>query len=1123
MKTTWFSLLIVVVSIVFLLLVPDISFAQNSPHTVRLIYFRPNDRGLQADMDTKLDAMIKDVQRFYADQMEQHGFGRKTFRIETDGRPQAVVHHFTGRHNDSYYHSTPGKVGARPYNRVWDEVRERFDTSQNVYFVAIDTKSGDIGGTTNHVGVATIEGNSGGLVAIPASLSHNHPLAAHELGHTFGLEHDFRSHTHIMSYGPWGWGPAASPSRAARLSKCAAESLDVHPYFNIRRSGQNYRANTTIELLEKAPAPPNAIRFRFKVTDTDGLYQAKLYGSPLNLIACKRLSGTSGIIEFVAPILPKWIPHHTDNEGRKHLSYYGIPIEIHVLDVHGNNSSESYVFSGDLLPPDQVLSVPDVNLASAVRKTLNLSQDDEFTSHQMLRLTVLNIPNQGITDLTGLEYASNLTWLNIGYKYASGEWINSNAVSNLSPIASLTELRDIYLGGNPISDLSPLTKLPNLRTLYLGGNSASDLSPFTKLPNLRTLYLVPNLVLIDMTSLQIPPKVVLMPDANLASVVQETLGLTQDNMITSHSMLGLTQLYAPNRGITDLTGLEYASNLTELWLGSEYVDGKWVNSNAVSNLSPLSTLTHLKRLDLQSNAASDVSALVSILSKLPELTYLDLRYNSISDTSSLSKLTQLTTLYQDQDQDQEPLVVIGEPGFSPIYWISTETGTLHRLTGTKVENVPSVQNATGLALDVINHKLYWTEKTGRKTGRIRRASLDGSNVESVRELNNFPHSIAVDASNGKLYLTNSRGKVQRLNFDGSNYESNLITGLNSPKSVALDVDGGKVYWTESPGSIRRANLDGSNVETFTTTEGDVGGIAITGGKVYWGEKTGKRMGKVSCANLDGSNVETLTTFSGVPLGITVDPVRNRLYLSSSSGKIQCVDLNGENIQDLITNLKMPGHIAIGISSAETRSTDINEDGTVDQNDLLLVIKSLGQSDPTDPRLDVDRDGDVTIADLILVAEAFENTSDAAAPMNGSQVISVDQGTLKFLIRTLQTASDGLLAYQKTLAFLHSLLKVELPNETSLLSNYPNPFNPETWIPYSLATGNDVQILIYDIKGFIIRRLELGYRAAGYYMNKSRAAYWDGRNAHGERVASGIYFYTLKAGNFAATRKMLIWK
>ena len=98
-----------------------------------------------------------------------------------------------------------------------------------------------------------------------------------------------------------------------------------------------------------------------------------------------------------------------------------------------------------------------------------------------------------------------------------------------------------------------------------------------------------------------------------------------------------------------------------------------------------------------------------------------------------------------------------------------------------------------------------------------------------------------------------------------------------------------------------------------------------------------------------------------------------------------------------------------------------------------------------------------------------------------------------------------------------------PAETALLTNFPNPFNPETWIPYELATDTDVKITIYNTQGVVVRTLALGHQSAGYYTGRERAAYWDGRNTVGESVASGLYFYTFTAGEFTATRKMLIRK
>ncbi|MBM3237259.1 T9SS type A sorting domain-containing protein [Candidatus Poribacteria bacterium] len=99
----------------------------------------------------------------------------------------------------------------------------------------------------------------------------------------------------------------------------------------------------------------------------------------------------------------------------------------------------------------------------------------------------------------------------------------------------------------------------------------------------------------------------------------------------------------------------------------------------------------------------------------------------------------------------------------------------------------------------------------------------------------------------------------------------------------------------------------------------------------------------------------------------------------------------------------------------------------------------------------------------------------------------------------------------------------IPATFSLLQNYPNPFNPDTWLPFKLAQNAPVSINIYDTKGQLIRAIALGNKNAGVYVTKDKAAYWDGRDNFGEKVSSGVYFYTLQAGEFRATRKMVIVK
>ena len=205
------------------------------------------------------------------------------------------------------------------------------------------------------------------------------------------------------------------------------------------------------------------------------------------------------------------------------------------------------------------------------------------------------------------------------------------------------------------------------------------------------------------------------------------------------------------------------------------------------------------------------------------------------------------------------------------------------------------------------------------------------------------------------------------------------------------------------------------------------------------------------------------------------------------------------------------------------AADVNEDGQVNIYDLILVIRALGQTAPTDPRVDVNRDGSVDKTDLLIIVENLDDSAIPAAPVLREAFAAVSPETLQMWLNLLQTSDDGSVVYYKTLAILQGLLATARPHETALLPNYPNPFNPETWIPYQLSKDADVTLTIYAVNGQMVRRLSLGHQPAGMYQSRSRAAYWDGKNTFGEPVASGVYFYTITAGDFTATRKMLIRK
>ena len=203
--------------------------------------------------------------------------------------------------------------------------------------------------------------------------------------------------------------------------------------------------------------------------------------------------------------------------------------------------------------------------------------------------------------------------------------------------------------------------------------------------------------------------------------------------------------------------------------------------------------------------------------------------------------------------------------------------------------------------------------------------------------------------------------------------------------------------------------------------------------------------------------------------------------------------------------------------------DVNGDGRVNVLDIVLIAQNIGRSASDNPRVDVNGDGTINILDIILVAQHLDESATAAPPSTVAitGMKGVAPAMVEAWIGLARAEDDGSIAFQRGIAYLERLLAFLIPKNTRLMPNYPNPFNPETWIPYQLAKPAEVTVTIYTADGKLVRRLSLGHQSAGVYERKGRAGYWDGRNTQGEPVASGVYFYTLTAGDFTATHKMLI--
>ena len=302
--------------------------------TVRMIYFRPNDRPFRAEVVNSMKVAMRQIQAFFAEEMQRHGHGNLTFRFETDGQGEPLVHRVDGEHADAHYlkHS-----GAQL--EIWQTLGRR-----PIELVVLDLSANTVPYFSGGAGAVTWRGKQGDLkvatVLVPSGFSWR--TIAHELGHAFDLEHDFRDSEYIMSYGG---------GNQARLSACAAEYLTIHPYFNPGIEGVQGASPSTIDLISPPsyPAGSTSIPIRLDIGNSSGLRQVLLFATTelphfaaggAEVKECRSFSGErTAVVEFdYDGVIPSKANSSLANPIVHRMSFWAVDtsgrVSRHYLTLH---------------------------------------------------------------------------------------------------------------------------------------------------------------------------------------------------------------------------------------------------------------------------------------------------------------------------------------------------------------------------------------------------------------------------------------------------------------------------------------------------------------------------------------------------------------------------------------------------------------------------------------------------------------------------------------------------------------------------------------------------------------------------------------------------------------------
>ena len=294
------------------------------PRTVRMFYFLPSDRRLRLHVVQRIRDEMDSVQVWFGRQMEAHGFGYRTFRLERDDEGDPVVHRVDGQYPDSRYADGTWALA--------DEIRQGFDLSKTISLFVIDISNDRI--NRKHGGEGTWWSKQGGAALVPGGFTRR--TLAHELAHAFGMGHDFRDGSYVLSYGS-----------QRSLSPCSAEFLAAHPYFN-PAVGVERGEGPAIRLLSPTiyPEGSGSVPIRLELSDPDGLHQLRLrvptrrtYAIHVLRDELKTCRGLMGATEAVVEIDYDGVIPSGSAYGLSDLSNPQVhPIDITALDTDGNRS-----------------------------------------------------------------------------------------------------------------------------------------------------------------------------------------------------------------------------------------------------------------------------------------------------------------------------------------------------------------------------------------------------------------------------------------------------------------------------------------------------------------------------------------------------------------------------------------------------------------------------------------------------------------------------------------------------------------------------------------------------------------------------------------------------------------